>query len=180
MPLLLLILVASVWLYLFGEKSQAEAAQDDNEPVVPVGPSVQPGPDDTVQAYGGFSMSATLDQMKQAIFHMEGGKPTDLNVRNSNPGNLIAGHGQIGTNKGFAVFASMQDGFNALEALITKRARQHPSWNFYDFFNSYLGGNDTTPAAASQGNVRIYAEYVAGQLGVNPSTPISSVIKEQS
>ena len=117
-----------------------------------------------------------IQRMAQAIFHMEGGKPGDPNVRNMNPGNLRTAPNQVGTSGGFAVEPDWVSGWDDLYGLITKRAKAHPDWDFYDFFNYYLRGSTTAPSVDAQGNSDVYAEYVAGQLGAQPTMPVASVL----
>lgn len=61
-----------------------------------------------------------------AIAKMEGfgANPKNIPTRDNNPGDIVAGaftkaHGQTGTDGRFAVFASAEDGFSALRALLT-------------------------------------------------------------
>lgn len=121
-----------------------------------------------------------LSGIVRAITQMEGGKPGDLNMRNNNPGNLVSGIGQVGKNEGFAVFPSPGAGLSALNAWVTSHAAAHPDWNFYDLFNFYLRGSTTAQPVDAQGNSKAYAQYVAGQIGVDPSTPVQSLLGEQS
>jgi RHS repeat-associated protein len=95
----------------------------------------------------------------------------DHPYRDNNPGNEIGGAGAIGKDKGFVIFASAQDGWNALAAnlqnhlgdsiLDTISARTPPD----DGKNPMLKGNDP---------VR-YANAVAGTIGVPASTKLSSL-----
>ena len=61
-------------------------------------------------------MGASIVDLANAIATMEGYyKVGSLANRNNNPGNLIVGIGQIGTDsKGFAVFANASDGWLSL------------------------------------------------------------------
>jgi hypothetical protein len=117
-----------------------------------------------------------LDNIGQAIFQYEGGNPGNLNVRNNNPGNLKSGPGETGTADGFATFSDPGDGWNALNQWITSHTSANPGWDFYDTFDYYLRGSTSAPSVDSQGDSDAYAEYVAGFLGVDPTTPVSSVL----
>ena len=124
-------------------------------------------PGDTVQSYGGDA----LDNLAQAVFQFEGGKPGNINVRNNNPGNLRGGPNQIGIRGagGYAVFQDQGDGWDALNGWITRHAQTNPGWDFYDLFSVYAPKSDHNDPDA-------YAEYVANYMGVDPSQTVSSVL----
>jgi len=92
-----------------------------------------------------------------------------VSQRNNNPGDIKAG----GT---FASYADSGDGWDALNGWITGHAATNPDWDFYDMTDYYLRGSTTAPSVDAQGNSDAYAEYIAGQLGVSPTTPVSSVL----
>lgn len=137
----------------------------------------------TDTAIGGNALTAALQTMIDAITHFEGGNPGNRNVRDNNPGNLTSAAvpgpdqgGISGSDSQFAVFSSAADGIQALADYITNHATVHPEWDFYDFFDWYLNGTTAPQGATSQGNSDAYAEYVASQLGVDPTTPLSQVV----
>lgn len=107
-----------------------------------------------------------LDNMGQAIAQYEKANPS-LN----NPGALETTGGQLAT------FSDAGDGWGALNSYVTNHATANPTWNFYDFFQNYLGQQQGGPAVTNQGNSDAYAEYVAGYLGVDPTVPVSSVLQ---
>ena len=100
-------------------------------------------------------------------------------MRNNNPGNLkYAGQpGAVGADaNGFAIFPSLDAGFAALNAQISKWINEFPSLTFTQFFAKYLGQADyLNPKATNQGDPIAYADYVASKLGVDPNTQIGSV-----
>jgi len=117
------------------------------------------------------SVSDGLDNFMQGISNFEG---TGRSTRNNNPGNLKAPggdpsfwSGQVGVDpQGFAIFSDIGDGWTALQKDIATQARRNPLQSFYDFFGTY----------SPDGNSDSYAQYVAGYMGVDPNTPIGSVL----
>jgi len=95
--------------------------------------------------------------------------------RDNNPGNEIAGPGVIGKDKAFVIFATAEDGWNALSAnlqghlgdsiLATITART-PKDNGKD---PMLKGNDPVK----------YANAVAASIGVHASTRLSALTSAQ-
>ena len=159
------------WLYL-------SRAQGGGSPLPPLStPNNAPG-DAPVSSYSpGPSIT---DQIAQAIFQMEGNKPGDLAFDNNNPGDLRSAQGQVGSAGGFAVLPDFGTGWTDLENYISSHVAAHPDWDFYDFFQNYLGQPLGGPAVTPQGDSNAYAEYVAQQLGVDPTTPISQLYAEAS
>lgn len=124
----------------------------------------------------GQNFLSNLDNIAQAIFQYEGGNPGNRNVANNNPGNLRSGANMVGTSGGYAVFSDIGDGWDALNEWIQSHAAKNPDWDFYDMMNYYLTGSTTSPAQTNQGNSDSYAEYVANYVGVDPTTPVSSLL----
>jgi uncharacterized protein YndB with AHSA1/START domain len=117
-----------------------------------------------------------LDTWAQAIFNFEGGKPGDRNVRNNNPGNLkYAGQpAAIGKDaEGFAVFATFEDGWNALLAQLNKFIKDFPSFSILQITAHYLGQDTNNISVTSQGNPFTYAAKVAAALGVSTTATLS-------
>jgi hypothetical protein len=161
--LILLIAIVAVLVYLYEKSTGTSGTATPSEPT---------------SALGNFYQN-NLDNLGEAIKQFEGGKPGDLNVRNNNPGNIKSGsytRSAIGTDyKGFAVFADPGDGWDALNNYIAAHAADHPTWNFYDFFNYYLHGSTTASPVDQEGNATAYANSVASYMGVDPNTPISTL-----
>lgn len=116
---------------------------------------------------GGFTDSSAgnnnLQNFAQGIFQFEGnGGPNATNSWNNNPGNIGGGQN---------TYATVGDGWQSLYNFITSRASDNPDWNFFDFFENYLGqlGN---PNATSQGNPTAYANYVANYVGADPNQSV--------
>jgi hypothetical protein len=74
-----------------------------------------------------------------------------------------------------AGYPTDEAGFSALDNYITRHAASHPDWDFYDLFRYYLTG-DTMGTPGPGQNPDAYAEYVASQVGVDPTTPVFSVL----
>lgn len=155
----LIAIIAAVLLYFYSKSSSTAASNS--------GSSVSGSTQDN------------LDNFGQAIFQFEGGNQGDRNVFNNNPGNIKGGsfaRKATGVDsKGFSVFASQGDGWDALNNLITTRAQNQPQWNFYDFFNYYLRGSTTANPVDNQGDSTAYANYVANYMGVDPNTTLGSL-----
>jgi hypothetical protein len=126
-----------------------------------------------VAEQGGMGMG--LPEFLQAIGEFE-----KSGYSRNNPGNLRPSRplpGQVGsTPSGIAIFDSPESGLQQLTDLVQRRASQHPEWDLYDFFDYYLRGSTTAPSSDAQGNSDAYAEFVAGRLGVDPSTTIGEIL----
>src|ERR1700683_539719 len=97
-------------------------------------------------------------------------------ARNNNPGNLkYAGQpGATGADpNGFAIFPTAEAGYDALDAQLSKYATQYPDDSLQDIMAHYLG--QPAPTIDSQGNSLSYASFVAGQLGVDPTTTLAEL-----
>ena len=106
----------------------------------------------------------------QAVAKFEGFfKAGSLPNRTKNPGDIGTFGGKV------ASYPTNDAGFAALDSYINRHATANPSWDFYDFFRYYLTG-DTMGTAGPGQDPDAYAEYVAGQVGVDPTTPLSQVI----
>lgn len=113
-----------------------------------------------------------LDAFALAIFHYEGGKPTDRNVRNNNPGNLRASSLAITKDAhGYCVFSNFLDGWGAL---LNDLARQFagdintglgPASTLLQFFEVYAPAADHNVPTA-------YALYVAHSLTAALGRPV--------
>jgi hypothetical protein len=115
----------------------------------------------------------------QAIADFEsGGDPNALNYRNNNPGNLKYA-GQVNAtgqdSRGFAVFPTMQDGWNALVAQLDKYVRVHPDYSLLQLTTLYLGGNPNAPVVTGEGNPFTYAQSVAAKLGVSVNDTLRQI-----
>jgi hypothetical protein len=178
MRILALAAVAFIlWLFFVGRKSQggtsAAAMAGNSFMGGGVGGAVAFDPDSAANN----SLSNLLD----AIFHIEGGKPGNRNVRNNNPmdieyGKFAKRHGAIGSDGRFAIFPDMQTGWDAMNALVSAKVGQHPDWNFYDLFSYFLRGSTTAPPVDKEGDSNSYAQYVASYVGVDPTQTVASVI----
>jgi hypothetical protein len=121
----------------------------------------------------------SLDNIGQAIANFE-----HINPAYNNPGAIkTPAANQFGpglatgtTPAGFATFGDQGDGWDVLNNYITANASAHPDWNFYDFFQHYLGQSQGGPAVTNQGDSNAYADYVSQFLGVAPTQPVSSVL----
>ena len=111
-----------------------------------------------------------------AITQMEG------KTQNNNPGNLMAipgvtYAGQVGVDsRGFAIFDSLSSGQAQLQKQIDLNiSRGLTTEQFFCGGNGYpgyapnAGGNDCAG----------YAAFVANQLGIDPNTPLNSIVDSQ-
>jgi hypothetical protein len=125
-----------------------------------------------------------LDALANAMFDFEGGSAGEMNVRNNNPGNLMYA-GQPGATKGaggFAVFSTLDAGFNALKNQLKLDTRRNPDWTLKQEIAKWLGGNPKNIPSDGvivvggkvQGNVNTYAATVAKAIGAS----ITSTLKE--
>jgi len=120
-----------------------------------------------------------LDKWAEAIKRFEGWSTTSLSFRNNNPGNIRPSpqpwQGQVGIDShNFVVFDSYENGMRALKISLQNAANGHSSVykssdTLYDFFGRYAPSSDNNEP-------RKYAEYVAAQLGVEPTTQISQLV----
>lgn len=154
----LLILVCAVLAWLFVRGSQAStdvsAGWADYENDTSVGDVVTGGTNSIAQAiarFEGFFKTGTLSQ------------------RTNNPGDIGTWGSRV------ANYPTPDAGFAALDGYINSHATANPDWDFYDFFRYYLTGSTTGTPGPHQ-DPDGYAEYVAQQVGVDPTTPLSQVI----
>ncbi len=118
------------------------------------------------------------DVLTQAIITQEGTCPSPSNCPNNNPGNLVYA-GQPGASpgpNGIAIFDTYQDGYNALVNQIGLYASgscascNGQPQTLASMFQIYA------PASVPGNNPTVYASNVAAALGVDPNTPVSSVL----
>ena len=167
MRLLLIVVALAILVWIMTEliNSQTGTAAQIALPAQPDGSPTQPA------AAAASPAQDPLAAMALAIGRFEGFfKVGSLAQRDDNPGDLEKVGG------GFQVFDDVSEGWNAVESYIQKHVDANPNWNFFDFFNHYLGGSATTAAPASQGNVQAYANFVAGQLGVDPTSLVATYL----
>lgn len=115
-------------------------------------------------------MASTLATL---IARMEGwGKPDVWATLNNNPGNLrnVGQAGVIGTSGGYAVFATPEAGWAALERQLQLDAAAGDT--VATFINSYA-----PPSENDTGN---YLRYLVSGLGVPATTPLTSVLGQQT
>jgi hypothetical protein len=120
---------------------------------------------------------SALQAWATAIFHHEGGTPGDRNVRNNNPGNLkYAGQpGAVGADpQGFAIFGSVEDGWNALYRQLTKFIHDFPGYSILQIMTHYLGGNPLEPKVTKQGDPFAYASAVASAVGTSSNATLKN------
>jgi hypothetical protein len=140
-----------VWLYRQGVSNTGTAVQSDN-------------------TAGSVADYMNVRQVSEAIAKMEGFfVPGSLPSRSMNPGDIGTYGGKVRS------YPTVEAGFSALDAYISQHAAAHPDWDLYDFTRYYLTG-DTMGVAGPGQNPDSYAEFVAGQLGVDPTTPLSQLL----
>lgn len=124
-----------------------------------------------------------LQQLAQAIYDFEDPNKNAVATRNNNPGNMKPPNGgifwpnQTGVDsRGFAIFKSLGDGFNALVNDLKIKSTKHPDWTLQNLFNVWLGASDPNSAPpAIEGNAVNYAKYVAGKLGAAVTTTLAQL-----
>jgi hypothetical protein len=177
MPIVILAVAAVALLYLMGSRKAAASA---SSPDASIPDGIYPNSPDSVQGYG--SSNDAMDTFTNAIATFEGffnNSGNTIAQRYNNPGNLtgnwgdgIVGHGT----RNITRYGDSGDGWGALSNYVTAHASNNPGWDFYDFFNWYLRGSTTASPVDNQGNSDQYAEYVAGQMGVDPTTPVAQAL----
>jgi hypothetical protein len=119
--------------------------------------------------------AVSVSSLASAIAQMEGyNTPGTLAQRNNNPGNLRSGPGQVGTSGGFAVFATPDDGWAALDNQIQVNAGRGLTLN--EFFAGKPGVYPGYAPSADANNPAAYAAFVASQTGADPNTPLNSLL----
>jgi hypothetical protein len=116
--------------------------------------------------------SLTTD-LAGAIQRFEGAC-TGLSCRNNNPGNLRAGPGAIGTDsRGIAIFPDYATGEAALQHQIDLNISRGLTLD--EFFAGKAGVYPGYAPAADSNDPNQYTGTVAGWLGIDPNTPLSSM-----
>lgn len=115
-----------------------------------------------------------IDDFAAAIQQMEGWFPGSVAYRNNNPGNLRAGKGQIGTSNGYAVFPDYQTGLDALKNQIQLNISK--GLTTQEFFAGKSGVYPGYAPAADSNQPNVYANFVAGKLGIDPNVPLTQVV----
>ncbi|WP_294956219.1 hypothetical protein [Sulfurovum sp.] len=126
---------------------------------------------------GGPSSSANFNKNTKTVTYGDGTIKTGghRNWRNNNPGNIITKggfakrHGAIGTDGRFAIFPSMEAGYNAQVALLrTKHYR-----------NKTLSGAINRYAPRSENDTGAYIRSVVKRTGIAANTKMSSLSDKQ-
>jgi len=114
-----------------------------------------------------------VELIAQAIARQEGFYVAgSIAQRNNNPGNLRS----WGTNPivdGYAKFATVEDGWNALYRQITLNINR--GLNLQEFFAGKPGIYAGYSPAADNNRPLEYAQYVAGQVGISPIVPLNTL-----
>jgi hypothetical protein len=163
--LILLALLVMLWLVIAGQSNDSGDSTD----------SASPPPDEgtDVTNYGDAGNVAAAWAEIEGFF--QSGTPAQ---RYNNPVNLhgnwpgVVGHSP----SGIAIFDSVSDGWNAAIAYIQQQAEAHPNWSFLNFFGKVLGNLQGQSVNNEQGNSDAEAQFVAGQLGVDPGTVLSEYL----
>lgn len=116
-----------------------------------------------------------VDGIAQAIAQMEGfNTPGTIAQRDNNPGNLRSGPGQTGTDsKGYAIFPDVSTGFAALNNQIQLNIDR--GLTLYEFFGGKPGVYAGYAPSADSNNPIGYANFVAQQVGIDPSIPLNQI-----
>jgi hypothetical protein len=118
-------------------------------------------------------MSLT-DSIAQSIASVEsGGNPNALSYRNNNPGNLRS-WGSNPIVNGYAQFPTLQAGWDALYSQINLNISR--GLTLVEFFAGKPGVYAGFAPGGSGGNdPQSYAAFVAGQVGIDPNTPLNAL-----
>jgi hypothetical protein len=125
-------------------------------------------------AYQRTGLGDLTSSLANAIAQFEGyNVPNSVAQRNNNPGNLRSGPGQIGTDSnGYAIFPDAQTGFAALDNQVNLNISRGLT------LQQFIGGGNGYPGyapSADNNNVSNYVNFLSGQLGIDPNTPLSGV-----
>ena len=130
----------------------------------------KPSPSSDTAAASAPSSNNPLDNITEAVARIEGYYQNgSLAQRTNNPGNIGTYGGKV------ASYADAGNGWDALMLWVQTHAQQNPNWDFYDMFHYYLTGDTLSNGGPGQTPDQ-YAEYVANYVGVDPTTPVSSVL----
>ena len=112
-----------------------------------------------------------------AVAQFEGfNQPGSRAARNHNPGNLKYAGQSGATGKdpnNFAVFSNDASGFQALYRQLAKYVSDFPGYSILEITAHYLG--QPAPQIDQEGDAFAYANFVAGQLGVEPSMTLEEL-----
>jgi hypothetical protein len=121
---------------------------------------------------------ATLKDFAQAIYDFEDPSKSGIATRNNNPGNLVY-VGQRGATKDpnskFAVFSTLQDGFDALLGQLQRNVSRNPDYSLLQDRAQYLGGDPSNPKTTGEGNPAAYAQFIAGRLGTTVNATLGQL-----
>jgi hypothetical protein len=117
-------------------------------------------------------LSDRVTEMAQAIAKAEGfGPPGNLPTRINNPGDLELGDRGQGVNNGKTIFATVEDGWEALEGqvrwMLTGNSR------IYKLSDTLL---EVAEKYTGRDNPDAWAVIVAGELGITISTTLASYV----
>jgi len=126
-----------------------------------------------------------VDKFAEAIAEMEGFNVTQAGAvrtntpwptvaqKNNNPGNLRQWERRV-NKTGYAYFASRKEGFMALYAQILLNVLR--GLNTYEFFAGKRGVYSGYAPANDGNKPKLYAEFVASRLGIDPAMELTRVI----
>ncbi len=163
--LLLIAVAVLLWLALQqGSQGAGDSSADTGEPADAGSDGASYGTaDDVAVAWArieGFFSSGTLAQRDN----------NPVNIHGSWPG--VVGYEASGEAK----FDSIADGWAAAVAYIKQQAVAHPGWSFFNFFGKVLGNLQGQPVNNDQGDSNAEANFVAGQIGVDPNSVLSQYV----
>lgn len=129
------------------------------------------------------SPSPALTAITTAIQTQEGYYPGSLAYKNNNPGNLIytpyyaQNFGALPGAGGFSLFPDYNTGLAALQHQIQVNAN---SGMTIDSMMSAYAPAQNADGSPSGNNPQLYAQNIASALGVDPSTPLTSILSDPS
>jgi len=119
--------------------------------------------------------ASLIASLSNAIAQFEGYNVAgSVAQRNNNPGNLRSGPGQIGTDgKGYAIFPDPTTGMLALNNQVGLNIDRGLS--LQTFIGGQPGGYPGYAPSADNNNVGNYVNFLSGQLGIDPNTPLNTL-----
>lgn len=119
-----------------------------------------------------------VDSISQAIATMEGFFSSGtVAQRQNNPGNLRS-WGSYPVQNGYVVFPDAQTGWSALNRQVQLNIER--GLTLQEFFGGKPGVYPGYSPGSDGNDPRGYAQYVAGQTGIDPTTPLNSVTRGES
>lgn len=123
----------------------------------------------------GLGQTPLVVGIANAIAQMEsGGSSTALSYRNNNPGNLVT-WGSNPIVNGFAQFPTLAAGWQALYSQIETNIGRGLTLNQFFAGEPGVYAGYASAGSSASNNPAAYASFVAGQVGIDPNTPLNQI-----